>query len=120
MSTTIKWHLGWRSMSPEDFTIANIRLAVAGIAAYVKNPVSAPSRARWPRPALSRERFVEVAAQVLDAAGVTPIVILMPRPRPPSPTRSKRSRPRCDQLYCSTIHRVQRHQFSTTTARRSP
>jgi alpha-D-glucose phosphate-specific phosphoglucomutase len=83
MSTTIKFGTsGWRSIVAEDFTIANIRLAVAGIASYVKTQ-PAPHRILVGRdPRFLGERFVEVAAQVLDAAGVTPIVIPHAAPTP--------------------------------------
>jgi phosphoglucomutase len=55
---------------------------VAGIAAYVKTQ-PAPHRVLVGRdPRFLGERFVEVAAQVLDAAGVAPIVIPAAAPTP--------------------------------------
>src|SRR3974390_2538270 len=41
MSSTIKFGTsGWRAIVADEFTVANIRLAVAGIAAYVKTQPS--------------------------------------------------------------------------------
>ena len=66
----------------EDFTFANIRLAVAGIAAYVKTQPE-PHRVLVGRdPRFLGESFVAEAAKVLDAAGVTPIVIPAAAPTP--------------------------------------
>jgi phosphomannomutase len=66
----------------EEFTVANIRLAVAGIAAYVKTQAE-PHRVLVGRdPRFLGERFVAEAAQVLAAAGVTPIVIAEAAPTP--------------------------------------
>jgi phosphomannomutase len=81
----------------EEFTFANIRLAVAGIAAYVKTqpephrvlpPQEAKTASRGPRVLIGRdprflgESFVEMAARVLAGAGVTPIVIPEAAPTP--------------------------------------
>jgi alpha-D-glucose phosphate-specific phosphoglucomutase len=76
MTTAIKFGTsGWRAIVAEDFTLANIRLAVAGIAAYVKSQ-PAPHRVLIGRdPRFMGEAFVLEAARVLAAAGVTPIVI---------------------------------------------
>jgi phosphoglucomutase len=66
---------GWRSIVAGDFTLANIRLAVAGIAAYVKSQPE-PHRVLVGRdPRFLGEAFVDEAARVLSGAGVTPIVI---------------------------------------------
>ena len=44
MSTAIKFGTsGWRAIVADEFTVANIRLAVGGIAAYVKT-LPAPHR----------------------------------------------------------------------------
>jgi phosphoglucomutase len=73
---------GWRSIVAEDFTIANIRLAAAGIAAYVKT-LPGPHRVLVGRdPRFLGERFVAEAAAVLAGAGVTPIVIPEAAPTP--------------------------------------
>jgi len=83
MSTAIRFGTsGWRSIVAEDFTFANIRLAVAGIAAYVKTQPE-PHRVLVGRdPRFLGESFVAEAAKVLDAAGVTPIVIPEAAPTP--------------------------------------
>jgi alpha-D-glucose phosphate-specific phosphoglucomutase len=62
--------------------VANIRLAVAGIAAFVKTQ-PAPHRVLVGRdPRFLGERFVAEAAAVLAAAGITPIVISEAAPTP--------------------------------------
>jgi phosphomannomutase len=66
----------------DQFTVANIRLAVAGIAAYVKTQPE-PHRVLVGRdPRFLGERFVAEAAGVLAGAGVTPIVIPEAAPTP--------------------------------------
>jgi alpha-D-glucose phosphate-specific phosphoglucomutase len=73
---------GWRAIVADEFTVANIRLAVAGIAAYVKTQPE-PHRVLVGRdPRFLGESFVDEAARVLAAAGVTPIVITEAAPTP--------------------------------------
>jgi len=83
MSTAIKFGTsGWRAIVAEEFTVANIRLAVAGIAAYVKT-LPAPHRVLIGRdPRFLGESFVLEAAKVLAGAGITPIVIPDAAPTP--------------------------------------
>src|ERR1035441_10142973 len=83
MSTAIKFGTsGWRAIVADEFTVANIRLAVAGIAAYVKTQ-PLPHRVLVGRdPRFLGESFVAEAASVLAAAGVTPIVIPEAAPTP--------------------------------------
>ena len=83
MATTIKFGTsGWRSIVADEFTIANIRRAVAGIAAYVKTQPE-PHRVLVGRdPRFLGESFVDEAARILAAAGVTPIVIPEAAPTP--------------------------------------
>ena len=83
MTTAIKFGTsGWRAIVAEDFTFANIRLAVAGIAAYV-NTQPEPHRVLVGRdPRFLGEAFVAEAAKVLAGAGVTPIVIPDAAPTP--------------------------------------
>src|SRR5580658_3342376 len=83
MSTAIKFGTsGWRAIVADEFTVANIRLVVAGIAAYAKT-LPAPHRVLVGRdPRFLGESFVSEAARVLAAAGVTPIVIPDPAPTP--------------------------------------
>jgi alpha-D-glucose phosphate-specific phosphoglucomutase len=83
MASAIKFGTsGWRAIVADEFTVANIRLAVAGIAEYVKaQPV--PHRVLVGRdPRFLGESFVDVAARVLAGAGVTPVVIPDPAPTP--------------------------------------
>ncbi len=83
MNTSIKFGTsGWRAIVAEEFTVANIRLAVAGIAAYVKTQPQ-PHRVLVGRdPRFLGESFVAEAARVLAGAGVTPIVIPEAAPTP--------------------------------------
>ncbi len=83
MSANIKFGTsGWRAIVADEFTVANIRLAVAGIAAYVKTQPE-PHRVLVGRdPRFLGESFVDIAAMVLAGAGVTPIVISEAAPTP--------------------------------------
>jgi alpha-D-glucose phosphate-specific phosphoglucomutase len=73
---------GWRAIVADEFTVANIRLAVAGIAAYVKT-LPAPHRVLVGRdPRFLGESFVAEAAAVLAGAGIAPIVIPEAAPTP--------------------------------------
>ncbi len=73
---------GWRAIVADDFTVANIRLAVSGIAAYVKT-LPEPHRVLVGRdPRFLGESFVSEAASVLAGAGIAPIVILHAAPTP--------------------------------------
>jgi len=73
---------GWRAVVAEEFTLANIRRAVAGIAQYVaaQNGPKTVLVGRDPR--FLGEMFVAEAARVLAANGVTPLVISDPAPTP--------------------------------------
>src|SRR5580704_2102417 len=83
MSTAIKFGTsGWRAIVADEFTVANIRLAVAGIDDYVKTQPE-PHRVLVGRdPRFLGESFVDIAAKVLAGAGVTPIVIPDAAPTP--------------------------------------
>jgi phosphoglucomutase len=83
MSTAIKFGTsGWRAIVADEFTVANIRLAVAGIAAYVETQPK-PHRVLVGRdPRFLGESFAQEAASVLAAAGITPIVIPDAAPTP--------------------------------------
>jgi alpha-D-glucose phosphate-specific phosphoglucomutase len=83
MATAIKFGTsGWRAIVADQFTVANIQLAVAGIAAYVKT-LPEPHRVLVGRdPRFLGESFVDVAARGLAAAGVAPIVIPEAAPTP--------------------------------------
>jgi phosphoglucomutase len=83
MATAIKFGTsGWRAIVADEFTVANIRLAVGGIATYVKT-LPPPHRVLVGRdPRFLGESFVAEAAKVLAEAGVTPIVIPQAAPTP--------------------------------------
>jgi alpha-D-glucose phosphate-specific phosphoglucomutase len=83
MTTAIRFGTsGWRAIVADEFTLANIRLAVAGIAAYVKTQPE-PHRVLVGRdPRFLGETFVAEAARVLAGVGVTPIVIPEAAPTP--------------------------------------
>lgn len=73
---------GWRAIVADEFTVANIRLAAGGIAAYVKSQ-PAPHRVLVGRdPRFLGESFVDETARVLSGAGVAPIVIPEAAPTP--------------------------------------
>ncbi len=73
---------GWRAIVAEDFTLSNIRRAVAGIAQYVASQ-SGPKTVLVGRdPRFLGEMFVAEAAKLLAANGVKPLVIPDPAPTP--------------------------------------
>ncbi|HEV7674049.1 MAG TPA: phosphoglucomutase/phosphomannomutase family protein [Candidatus Angelobacter sp.] len=84
MSTTIKFGTsGWRAIIAEEFTVANVRRAVTGIAQYVASRKSNGGRVIVGRdPRYMGERFVSIAAEVLSSFGVQPLLIAEPAPTP--------------------------------------
>jgi phosphoglucomutase len=84
MSTTIKFGTsGWRAIIAEEFTVNNVRRAVGGIAGYVAGKKPNGSQVIVGRdPRYMGERFVDIASEVLAAAGVKPLVIAQPAPTP--------------------------------------
>src|SRR5437016_7525699 len=84
MPTQIKFGTsGWRAIVADDFTLANVRRAVTGIARYVAGQKPAGARVILGRdPRYMGERFVEVAAQVLAASNIKPLVIPEAAPTP--------------------------------------
>ncbi|HEY1939016.1 MAG TPA: phosphoglucomutase/phosphomannomutase family protein [Candidatus Angelobacter sp.] len=84
MSAEIKFGTsGWRAVIAEEFTVANVRRAVTGIARYVAEKKAQGARvivARDPR--YMGERFVEIASSILASFGVQPLVIAEPAPTP--------------------------------------
>jgi phosphomannomutase len=66
----------------DEFTVANIRLVVAGIAAFVKTQPQPHRVLVGHDPRFLGESFVDVAARVLGGAGITPIVIPDAAPTP--------------------------------------
>ena len=88
MATAIRFGTsGWRAIVADEFTLANIRLAVAGIAAYVSAHAGADRKHRsrvlvGRDPRFLGESFVAEAARVLAGAGVEPVVIAEAAPTP--------------------------------------
>ncbi len=73
---------GWRAIVAEEFTLANIRRAVTGIAKYVASQPGAHSVLVGRDPRFLGETFVAEAARVLALHGVTPVVIPAAAPTP--------------------------------------
>ncbi len=73
---------GWRAIVAEEFTLSNIRRAVAGIAQYVASQPGPKTVLVGRDPRFLGEMFVAEAAKVLAANGVTPLVIPEPAPTP--------------------------------------
>jgi phosphoglucomutase len=83
MATEIKFGTsGWRAIVADEFTLANIRRAVTGIAQYVAKQGGQPRVLVGRDPRFMGETFVEEAARLLAAHGVTPVVIPDPAPTP--------------------------------------
>ena len=74
---------GWRAIIAEEFTVANVRRAVTGIARYVAGKKPNGARVIVGRdPRYMGERFVAIAAEILGSFGVQPLVIAEPAPTP--------------------------------------
>jgi phosphoglucomutase len=84
MPTTIKFGTsGWRAIIAEEFTVSNVRRAVTGIARYIAGKNPGHGRVIVGRdPRYMGERFVQIAAEILAAYGVKPLVIPEPAPTP--------------------------------------
>ncbi len=84
MPTQIKFGTsGWRAVMAEEFTFANVRRAVNGIARYVASVKPEGARVVVGRdPRFLGETFVSMAADILGAHGITPLVISEPAPTP--------------------------------------
>jgi phosphoglucomutase len=83
MPTEIKFGTsGWRAIVADEFTLANIRRAVTGIARYVASTGGGKSVLVGRDPRFLGETFVAEAARILAQHGVTPIVIPDAAPTP--------------------------------------
>ena len=84
MTTQIKFGTsGWRAVMAEEFTFANVRRAVIGIARYVASQKSSDARVIVGRdPRFLGETFCSMAAEILSDHGITPLVIGEPAPTP--------------------------------------
>ncbi len=75
---------GWRAVMAEEFTFANVRRAVTGIARYVISQKPAGARVIVGRdPRFLGEAFCSMAAEILAAHGITPLMIAEAAPTPP-------------------------------------
>jgi phosphoglucomutase len=67
---------GWRAIIAEEFTIANVRRALTGIARYVRSEKADGARVIVGRdPRFLGETLVEVACEILAASGIKPVVV---------------------------------------------
>ena len=84
MVTQIKFGTsGWRAVMAEEFTLANVRRAVNGIARYVKSQKPQGARVIIGRdPRFLGETFCSMAADILASDGITPLVIAEAAPTP--------------------------------------
>ena len=84
MLTQIKFGTsGWRAVMAEEFTFANVRRAVGGIARYVAAQKPRGARVIVGRdPRFLGETFCSMAAEILAAHGITPVIVSEPAPTP--------------------------------------
>src|SRR6266853_2202882 len=84
MATAIKFGTsGWRAVMAEEFTFANVRRAVDGIARYLVSEKPQGARVILGRdPRFLGETFCEVAAEILMGHGITPVVLGEAAPTP--------------------------------------
>jgi phosphoglucomutase len=84
MPTQIKFGTsGWRAVMAEEFTFVNVRRAVTGIARYVASQKPQGARVIVGRdPRFLGETFCSMAAEILSAHGITPLVASEPAPTP--------------------------------------
>ncbi len=84
MPTQIKFGTsGWRAVMAEEFTFANVRLAVSGIARYVAAQKPRGARVIVGRdPRFLGETFCSMATEILAAHRITPLMVAEPAPTP--------------------------------------
>ena len=84
MATQIKFGTsGWRAVVAEEFTFANVRRAVTGIARYVRSQRPEGARVIVGRdPRFLGETFCSIASEILATYGITPLVIQEAAPTP--------------------------------------
>ncbi len=74
---------GWRAVMAEEFTFANVRRAVVGIARHVSAQKPQGARVIVGRdPRFLGETFCAMAADILSAHGITPVIVADPAPTP--------------------------------------
>jgi alpha-D-glucose phosphate-specific phosphoglucomutase len=84
MASTIRFGTsGWRAVIADEFTIENVRRAVTGISRYVRSQKTEGASILVGRdPRFLGETLVQLAADILSAHGITPLVIPEPAPTP--------------------------------------
>src|SRR5271170_4276967 len=84
MPTQIKFGTsGWRAVMAEEFTFANVRRAVSGIARYLVSQKPAGARVIVGRdPRFLGETLCSLASEILVAHGITPLLIAEAAPTP--------------------------------------
>ena len=84
MTTQIKFGTsGWRAVMAEEFTFANVRRAVHGIARYVASQKPQAAKVIVGRdPRFLGETFCSMTADILASYGITPLLITNPAPTP--------------------------------------
>lgn len=74
---------GWRAVMADEFTFANVRRAVTGIARYVISQKASGARVIVGRdPRFLGETFCSMAVEILTAHGITPLLIEDAAPTP--------------------------------------
>jgi phosphoglucomutase len=74
---------GWRAVMAEEFTFANVRRAVTGIARYVVSQKNSGARVIVGRdPRFLGETFCAMASEILISQGITPLLIAEAAPTP--------------------------------------
>ena len=84
MLTQIKFGTsGWRAVMAEEFTFANVQRAVRGIARYVASQKPKGARVIVGRdPRFLGETFCSMAADILAAHGISPVIVPEAAPTP--------------------------------------
>src|SRR5438034_9609182 len=74
---------GWRAVMAEEFTFANVRRAIKGIARYVVSQKPSGARVIVGRdPRFLGETFCSIASEILSTHGITPLMIADAAPTP--------------------------------------
>ena len=83
MATQIKFGTsGWRAVMADEFTFANVRRAVNGIARHVASHKKDGKVIVGRDPRFLGETLCAMAADILSSYGITPLVIAEPAPTP--------------------------------------
>src|SRR6202795_1933287 len=84
MSTQIKFGTsGWRAVMGDEFTFGNVRRALVGIARYISAQKRQGARVIVGRdPRFLGDTFCSIAADILAAHAITPVIVAEPAPTP--------------------------------------